>query len=77
MWCMIAVAYKEVTHAYGQEALEIPQTQVLLLMAQAWWVRSSNCRALVEIAAGHDCCTRTHLWSPQEMAASCGINYGL
>lgn len=35
MWGMIAVAYKEVTHAYHVEALDIPQTQVLLLMASS------------------------------------------
>src|SRR5207244_3085398 len=35
MWAIIAVAYKEVTHAYGAEKLEIPQTQVLLLMGSS------------------------------------------
>ena len=35
MWAMIAVAYKEVTHSYAVEALEIPQTQVLLLMGSS------------------------------------------
>lgn len=35
MWAMIAVAYKEVAHAYANPQLEIPQTQIFLLMASS------------------------------------------
>jgi hypothetical protein len=74
MWCMIAKAYKEVTHAYGQEALEIPQTQVLLLMG------SSMLGSLIQlpgVGGGSQLATIAalqHIFDvPKEMAASCGI----
>jgi uncharacterized membrane protein YbhN (UPF0104 family) len=78
MWCMIAVCYKEVTHAYGQEALEIPQTQVLLLMG------SSMVGSLIQlpgVGGGSQLATIAaleHLFAvPKEMAASCGITLWL
>ncbi len=78
MWCMIAVAYKEVTHAYGQEALEIPQTQVLLLMG------SSMVGSLIQlpgVGGGSQLATIAaleHIFGvPKEMAASCGITLWL
>jgi uncharacterized protein (TIRG00374 family) len=78
MWCMIAVAYKEVTHAYGQEALEIPQTQVLLLMG------SSMVGSLIQlpgVGGGSQLATIATLERifgvPKELAASCGITLWL
>ncbi|MBS1849707.1 MAG: flippase-like domain-containing protein [Acidobacteria bacterium] len=74
MWCMIAVAYKEVAHAYGHPELEIPQTQVLLLMG------SSMVGSLIQlpgVGGGSQLATIATLQhvfdvSP-ELAASCGI----
>ena len=78
MWCMIAVSYKQVTHAYGQDALEIPQTQVLLLMG------SSMVGSLIQlpgVGGGSQLATIAaleHLFGvPREMAASCGITLWL
>lgn len=78
LWCMIAVAYKEVTHAYGQEALEIPQTQVLLLMG------SSMVGSIVQlpgVGGGSQLATIAvleHIFGvPKELAASCGITLWL
>src|SRR4029079_12831875 len=78
MWGMIAVAYKEVTHAYFQpgfvDALEIPQTQVLLLMG------SSMVGSLIQlpgVGGGSQLATIAALERvfgvPKELAASCGI----
>jgi hypothetical protein len=74
MWAMIAVAYKEVTHSYAVEALEIPQTQVLLLMG------SSMVGSLIQlpgVGGGSQLATIAtlrHVFDvPQELAASCGI----
>src|SRR5438034_11087423 len=74
MGCMIAVAYKEVTHSYGVEELEIPQTQVLLLMG------SSMVGSLIQlpgVGGGSQIATIAalqHLFDvPKELAASCGI----
>jgi uncharacterized protein (TIRG00374 family) len=74
MWAMIAVAYKEVTHSYRAEALEIPQTQVLLLMG------SSMVGSLIQlpgVGGGSQLATIAalrHVFDvPQELAASCGI----
>jgi len=74
MWCMIALAYKEVAHAYGVEALEIPQSQVLLLMG------SSMVGSLIQlpgVGGGSQLATIAalrHIFEvPQELAASCGI----
>jgi hypothetical protein len=73
MWCMIALAYKEVTIAYG-EKLRIPQSQLLLLMG------SSMVGSLIQlpgIGGGSQLATITALqrWFdvPKELAASCGI----
>jgi len=73
MWCMIAVAYKEVTIAYG-DRLNIPQTQVLLLMG------ASMVGSLVQlpgVGGGSQLATISALqhWFhiSNELAASCGI----
>lgn len=84
MWAMIAVAYKEVTHAYGTSCdpvgnpdlcrLEIPQTQVLLLMG------SSMVGSLIQlpgVGGGSQLATISmldHIFGVKpELAASCGI----
>jgi glycosyltransferase 2 family protein len=74
MWAMIAVAYKEVTHAYRQEKLDIPQTQVLLLMG------SSMVGSLIQlpgVGGGSQLATISmldHVFDvPKELAVSCGI----
>jgi glycosyltransferase 2 family protein len=74
MWALIAIAYKEVTHSYGTEALEIPQTQVLLLMG------SSMVGSLIQlpgVGGGSQLATIAalqHIFDvPKELAASCGI----
>ncbi|HTE91244.1 MAG TPA: lysylphosphatidylglycerol synthase transmembrane domain-containing protein [Terriglobales bacterium] len=74
MWCMIAVAYKEVTHSYRAEELEIPQTQVLLLMG------SSMVGSMIQlpgVGGGSQLATIAtleHVFDvPHELAASCGI----
>lgn len=74
MWAMIAVAYKEVTHAYGVAKLEIPQTQIFLLMA------ASMVGSLVQlpgVGGGSQFATietLNHTFNvPPELATSCGI----
>lgn len=74
MWAMIAVAYKEVTHSYGMPSLEIPQTQVLLLMG------SSMVGSMIQlpgVGGGSQLATIAvlrHVFDvPPELAASCGI----
>jgi hypothetical protein len=84
MWAMIAVAYKEVTYAYGFACndaaptavckLKIPQTQVFLLMA------SSMVGSLVQlpgVGGGSQFATIETLnrifGVPPELATSCGI----
>ena len=74
MWAMIAVAYKEVTHAYAQDKLDIPQTQILLLMG------SSMVGSLIQlpgVGGGSQLATISmldHVFGvPKELAASCGI----
>jgi glycosyltransferase 2 family protein len=84
MWAMIAVAYKEVTYAYGSFCnplapteickLRIPQTQVFLLMA------SSMVGSLIQlpgVGGGSQLATISMLNRifdvPPELSASCGI----
>jgi glycosyltransferase 2 family protein len=74
MWAMIAVAYKEVAHAYNMPKLEIPQTQIFLLMA------SSMVGSLVQlpgVGGGSQFATIETLnrifGVPPELATSCGI----
>jgi glycosyltransferase 2 family protein len=84
MWAMIAVAYKEVTYAYGVTCnpqaltevckLKIPQTQVFILMA------SSMVGSLIQlpgVGGGSQLATISvlnHVFDvPPELAASCGI----
>jgi len=74
MWAMIAVAYKEVAHAYNTPKLEIPHTQIFLLMA------SSMVGSLVQlpgVGGGSQFATietLNHIFGvPPELATSCGI----
>jgi uncharacterized protein (TIRG00374 family) len=74
MWAVIAVAYKEVTHAYAVPRLEIPQTQIFLLMA------SSMVGSLIQlpgVGGGSQLATISMLVYvfevPPELATSCGI----
>lgn len=78
MWCLIALSYKEVAHAYGREALEIPQTQILLLMG------SSMLGSLIQlpgVGGGSQLATIAmlrHVFDvPPELAVSCGITLWL
>ncbi|HZQ68755.1 MAG TPA: lysylphosphatidylglycerol synthase transmembrane domain-containing protein [Terriglobales bacterium] len=74
MWAVIAVAYKEVTHSYGAEPLEIPQTQVLLLMGSSM---VGSTIQLPGVGGGSQLATIAaleHIFDvPKELAASCGI----
>jgi glycosyltransferase 2 family protein len=74
MWAMIAVAYKEVTHAYHSEDLEIPQSQVLLLMGSSM---VGSVIQLPGVGGGSQLATIAaleHIFDvPKELAASCGI----
>jgi uncharacterized protein (TIRG00374 family) len=84
MWALIAIAYKEVTYAYGVSCnplvptdickLKIPQTQVFLLMA------SSMVGSLIQlpgVGGGSQLATISmlnHVFDvPPELATSCGI----
>ncbi len=74
MWYLIALAYQEVTHSYGVDALAIPVSQLLIL------VFASMLGSLLQLPAvggGSQMATIATLSSvfdvPPEMAASCGI----
>ena len=74
MWATIAVAYKEVTHSYHSEELEIPQSQVLLLMGSSM---VGSVIQLPGVGGGSQLATIAaleHIFDvPKELAASCGI----
>jgi uncharacterized protein (TIRG00374 family) len=74
MWATIAVAYKEVTHSYHAEELEIPQSQVLLLMGSSM---VGSVIQLPGVGGGSQLATIAaleHIFDvPKELAASCGI----
>lgn len=74
MWWLIAVAYKEVTHAYGAPMYAMSVTKVLLLMG------SSMIGSLVQlpgVGGGSQLATIAaldHVFEiPKELAVSCGI----
>jgi glycosyltransferase 2 family protein len=75
MWWVIALSYKEVTHAYGVSALALSATQVLLLMG------GSMIGSLVQlpgVGGGSQLATISildHVFNvlPKELAVSCGI----
>jgi uncharacterized protein (TIRG00374 family) len=74
MWYIIALAYKEVTHSYGVEALEIPVSQILILMGASM---VGSMLQLPAVGGGSQMATIAALSTvfdvPPEVAASCGI----
>jgi glycosyltransferase 2 family protein len=74
MWYVIALAYQEVTHSYGIDALEIPVAQILILMGASML---GSMLQLPAVGGGSQMATIATLSSvfdvPPEMAASCGI----
>ncbi len=74
MWYIIAVAYKEVTYSYGVPSLDIPVSQVLILMGASML---GSMLQLPAVGGGSQMATIAALSSvfdvPPEMAASCGI----
>jgi glycosyltransferase 2 family protein len=74
MWYMIALAYHEVTHSYGTDALEIPVSQLLILIFASM---VGSLLQLPAVGGGSQMATIAILSSvfdvPPETAASCGI----
>jgi hypothetical protein len=74
MWYLIALAYQEVTHSYGVDALAIPVSQLLILMFSSML---GSMLQLPAVGGGSQMATIATLSSvfdvPPEMAASCGI----
>ena len=74
MWYVIALAYKEVTLSYGVDALDIPVSQLLILMFSSM---VGSMLQLPAVGGGSQMATIATLSSvfdvPPEMAASCGI----
>lgn len=74
MWYVIALAYQEVTHSYGIPSLEIPVSQLLILMGASML---GSMLQLPAVGGGSQMATIAALSSvfdvPPEMAASCGI----
>jgi uncharacterized protein (TIRG00374 family) len=73
-WYVTALAYQEVTHSYGVDALEIPVSQLLILMGASM---AGSMLQLPAVGGGSQMATIATLSSvfdvPPEMAASCGI----
>jgi len=74
MWYMIALAYQEVTHSYAVDALEIPVSQLLILMFASML---GSMLQLPAVGGGAQIATiavLSHVFDvPPEMATSCGI----
>ena len=74
MWYLIALAYQEVTHSYGVDALAIPVPQLLILMFSSML---GSMLQLPAVGGGSQIATISTLSSvfdvPPELAASCGI----
>lgn len=74
MWGIIALAYKAVTHSYGDPTLTIPQNQLFLLMAASMF---GSLVQLPGVGGGSQLATITTLNRifavKPELAASCGI----
>ena len=74
IWYVTALAYQEVTHSYGVAALEIPVSQLLILMGASM---AGSMLQLPAVGGGSQMATIATLSSvfdvPPEMAASCGI----
>ena len=74
MWYVIALAYHEVTHSYGIDALEIPVSQLLIVILASM---VGSILQLPAVGGGSQVATITilsHVFdAPPEVAASCGI----
>jgi glycosyltransferase 2 family protein len=74
MWYIIALSYQETTHAYGVPSLEIPVSQLLILMGASML---GSMLQLPAVGGGSQMATIAALSSvfdvPPEVAASCGI----
>jgi uncharacterized protein (TIRG00374 family) len=74
MWYLIALAYQEVTHSYGVDALQIPVSQLLILIFASML---GSLLQLPAVGGGSQVATIAILANvfdvPPEMAASCGI----
>lgn len=74
MWFVIGLAYKEVTHSFGNPELEIPQKQILLLMGASMMGSTIQ---LPGVGGGSQLATIAaleHIFGVRrELAASCGI----
>jgi glycosyltransferase 2 family protein len=75
MWWVIALAYKEVTHAYGAPMHDMSATKVLLLMGASM---IGSMVQLPGVGGGSQLATISaldHIFHivPQELAVSCGI----
>jgi uncharacterized protein (TIRG00374 family) len=74
MWWLIAVSYKEVTHAYGAPMQEMSVTRVLLLMGSSM---AGSMVQLPGVGGGSQLATIEAMDKifhiPQELAVSCGI----
>ena len=74
MWYAIALSYHEVTHSYGVDALEIPVSQLLILMFASML---GSMLQLPAVGGGSQMATIATLSNvfdvPPEVAASCGI----
>ena len=74
MWYLIVLAYHEVTHSYGVDALEIPVSQLLIVIFASM---VGSLLQLPAVGGGSQVATIAILANvfdvPPEMAASCGI----
>jgi uncharacterized protein (TIRG00374 family) len=74
IWYVTALAYQEVTHSYGVDALEIPVSQLLILMGASM---AGSMLQLPAVGGGSQMATIATLSAvfdvPPELAASCGI----
>jgi glycosyltransferase 2 family protein len=74
MWYIIALAYQEVTHSYAAASLEIPVSQVLILMGASM---AGSMLQLPAVGGGSQMAIIATLSGvfdvPAELAASCGI----
>jgi hypothetical protein len=74
MWYVIALAYQEVTHSYGVDALQIPVSQLLILILASM---VGSILQLPAVGGGSQIATITILTRvfdvAPELAASCGI----
>ncbi|HLZ42839.1 MAG TPA: lysylphosphatidylglycerol synthase transmembrane domain-containing protein [Candidatus Sulfotelmatobacter sp.] len=74
MWYVIALAYKEVTHSYGAASLDIPVSQLLILMFASMLGSMLQLPAVGGGAQMATIATLSNVFdAPPEVAASCGI----